>query len=92
MKNVITQQFTFGKCRLEAETKHQPSLCAAQNADTPSENTVSLLFFSKVFKGLPATIEMRRIIMPKKEKPLTKKERDEKRKAKKAKQSKTQTS
>jgi hypothetical protein len=30
--------------------------------------------------------------MPKKEKPLTKKERDEKRKAKKAKQSKTQTS
>jgi hypothetical protein len=29
--------------------------------------------------------------MPKKEKPLTKKERDEKRKAKKAKQSKTQT-
>jgi hypothetical protein len=30
--------------------------------------------------------------MPKKEKPLTKKERDEKRKAKKAKKSKTQTS
>jgi hypothetical protein len=30
--------------------------------------------------------------MPKKEKPLTKKERDEKRKAKKAKQPKTQTS
>ena len=30
--------------------------------------------------------------MPKKEKPLTKKERDEKRKAKKAKQSKTQNS
>ena len=29
--------------------------------------------------------------MPKKEKPLTKKERDEKRKAKKSKQSKTQT-
>jgi hypothetical protein len=29
--------------------------------------------------------------MPKKEKPLTKKERDDKRKAKKAKQSKTQT-
>jgi hypothetical protein len=30
--------------------------------------------------------------MPKKDKPLTKKERDEKRKAKKAKKSKTQTS
>jgi hypothetical protein len=31
------------------------------------------------------------MVMPKKEKPLTKKERDEKRKAKKAKKSKTQT-
>ena len=51
------------------------------------------MYLSKVIKGM-SVIEFNpeNIRMPKKEKPLTKKERDEKRKAKKAKQSKTQTS
>jgi hypothetical protein len=50
------------------------------------------LALSKIIKALLHIFIVRRTKMPKKEKPLTKKERDEKRKAKKAKQSKTQTS
>jgi hypothetical protein len=47
---------------------------------------------SKDIKAKPDIEFNPEIRMPKKEKPLTKKERDEKRKAKKEKKSKTQTS
>ena len=70
--------------------KRQRSLCGAQNADTRSGNTLN---FGKLFRHVIAIrIFSEQNSMPKKEKPLTKKERDEKSKAKKAKQSKTQTS
>lgn len=50
-------------------------------------------YLSKIIKAINTIgLNPENIRMPKKDKPLTKKERDEKRKAKKAKQSKTQTS
>jgi hypothetical protein len=106
VKNVTTTWSLYGKFRPGAATKLQLSLCVAQNADIHSENTHKENIFSKKFillfdffwcffesvKSFILQDKYRRTIMPKKEKPLTKKERDEKRKAKKTKQSKTQTS
>jgi len=64
------------------------SLCVALNADTRLENT---LRFGKLFKSSQLWYFGVKSTMPKKDKPMTKKERDEKRKAKKAHKSKTQT-
>jgi hypothetical protein len=80
----------FGKSKREAATKLQLNSSDAQNATTRSENTHN---FGKLLKSNRHNYSLgAKTLMPKKEKPLTKKERDEKRKAKKSKQSKTQTS
>jgi hypothetical protein len=69
--------------------KRPLSLCVAQNADIRLGNTRKIGKLLKHPSSIWMCLEQNR--MPKKEKPMTKKERDEKRKAKKEHKSKVQS-